>query len=139
MEQVLGMVSMNGIRTIATGKAPAPGGHYAQGTVGAGLIFVSGQLPVLPDGTIAADRPFAGQARLALANMLAVVEAGGGSVDRIARVTAYIVGVANWPEFNRIYGELMGEARPARSVVPVPELHHGALLEIEAIAVAVRD
>ncbi len=50
-------------------------------------------------------------------------------------MTAYVVGVAHWPEFNRLYAEVMGEAKPARTVVPVPELHHGYLVEVEAIAV----
>jgi 2-iminobutanoate/2-iminopropanoate deaminase len=49
-------------------------------------------------------------------------------------VTAFIVGVANWPAFNSTYAEMMGPARPARSVVPAPELHHGYLIEIEAVA-----
>ena len=43
-------------------------------------------------------------------------------------------GIANWPAFNTLYAELLGAARPARAVVPVPELHHGYLIEIEAIA-----
>ena len=50
-------------------------------------------------------------------------------------MTAYIAGVENWPAFNRIYAEVFGEAKPARTVVPVPELHHGYLVEVEAIAV----
>nr|WP_279360133.1 RidA family protein [Methylobacterium indicum] len=63
-----------------------------------------------------------------------MAEAGSGP-ERILRVTAYVVGVAHWPEFNRLYAEVMGEAKPARTVVPVPELHHGYLVEVEAIAV----
>jgi len=51
----------------------------------------------------------------------------------VLKVTAYLVGVENWPEFNRIYAEIFGASRPARSVVPVPGLHHGYLIEIEAI------
>jgi enamine deaminase RidA (YjgF/YER057c/UK114 family) len=48
-------------------------------------------------------------------------------------VTAYIVGVENWPLFNRVYADVFGDAWPARSVVPVSELHHGYLIEVEAI------
>jgi enamine deaminase RidA (YjgF/YER057c/UK114 family) len=44
------------------------------------------------------------------------------------------VGVENWPEFNRIYSDMLGDAKPARTVVPVPELHYGYLVEIDAIA-----
>ena len=50
-------------------------------------------------------------------------------------MTAYIVGVENWPAFNRVYTEAFGNAKPARTVVPVAELHHGYLVEIEAIGV----
>ena len=60
--------------------------------------------------------------------------AAGSTPAQIARVTAYIVGVANWARFNSIYAAKLGDARPARTVVPVPELHHGVLIEIDAIA-----
>ena len=72
--------------------------------------------------------------RVALGNVLAILKEAGSGPDRVLKVTAFIVGVDNWPAFNRIYAELFGEARPARSVVPVPSLHHGCLIEIEAIA-----
>jgi 2-iminobutanoate/2-iminopropanoate deaminase len=49
-------------------------------------------------------------------------------------MTVYIVGIENWPAFDSLYAEALGSAKPARSVVPVPELHHGYLIEIEAIA-----
>jgi 2-iminobutanoate/2-iminopropanoate deaminase len=62
------------------------------------------------------------------------VTEAGSSPERVLRVTAYVVGVENWPVFNRIYAELFGAAKPARTVVPVPELHHGYLVEIEAVA-----
>ena len=61
------------------------------------------------------------------------VAAGCGKEDLI-KVTFYLVGVENWPRFNEIYAEVMGPAKPARAVVPVPELHYGYLVEIEAIA-----
>ena len=61
-------------------------------------------------------------------------EAGSGT-DHVLKVTAYIVGIENWPRFNAIYAEIFGGAKPARAVVPVPALHHGCLIEIEATAV----
>jgi reactive intermediate/imine deaminase len=122
------------ITRIGTAAAPAPAGHYAQATAWRDLVFVSGQLAPRPDGTHTADQPFAAQARQALANLLAILAEAGSGPERILRVTAYIVGVAHWPEFNRVYAEMLGEARPARTVVPVPELHHGYLVEVEAIA-----
>jgi 2-iminobutanoate/2-iminopropanoate deaminase len=79
--------------------------------------------------------PFEAQARQALGNLLAIVDGAGLDRDRIAKVTAYLVGVEHWPAFNAIYAEAFGKHRPARSVVPVPALHHGYLIELEAIAV----
>jgi reactive intermediate/imine deaminase len=124
------------VRPISTDKAPRPAGHYAQGVAGGGLLFISGQLPITPNGAILKEASFAAQARQAIANMLAVLEAAGGTPDRLVRITAYIVDVANWPAFNQVYAELMGDARPARTVVPVPELHHGVLIEVDGIALS---
>jgi 2-iminobutanoate/2-iminopropanoate deaminase len=122
------------IETIVTDAAPAPGGHYAQATVSDGLLFVAGQLPVRPDGSHMADLPFEDQARQALANLLAIVRAGGSGPERVLKVNVYIVGIEHWPAFNRVYAEMFGDAKPARAVVPVPELHHGYLVEVDAIA-----
>jgi enamine deaminase RidA (YjgF/YER057c/UK114 family) len=89
---------------------------------------------VRPDGSHTADLPFEAQARQALANLLAIVKVAGSGPERVLKVTAYIVGVEHWPAFNRLFAEAFGAARPARAVVPVPCLHHGYLIEIEAVA-----
>lgn len=120
---------------VATDRAPAPAGHYAQATIAGSLLYVSGQLPIRADGTLLAGATFEEQASQALDNVLAIVAAAGVTPLQIARVTAYIVGVAHWPRFNAVYAGKLGVARPARTVVPVPELHHGVLVEIDAIAV----
>jgi len=125
---------MTTIDRITTANAPKPAGHYSQAVRHDGLIFVSGQLPVSLEGKALADRSFEEQVRVALGNVLAILKEAGSGPDRVLKVTAFIVGVENWPAFNRIYAELFGDARPARSVVPVPSLHHGCLIEIEAIA-----
>lgn len=123
------------IERITTASVPAPAGHYSQATAWRDLVFVSGQLAPRSDGTPTFDQPFDVQARQALTNLLAILAEGGCGPAEVLRVTAYIVGAENWPAFNRIYAEMMGDAKPARTVVPVPELHHGYLVEIDAIAV----
>lgn len=123
------------IDRIATNAASTPAGHYSQATAWRDLVFVSGQLGARADGSHTADQPFEAQVRQALASLLAILAEAGSGPQHILRVTAYIVGVGNWPDFNRIYAEMLGDAKPARTVVPVPELHHGYLVEIEAIAV----
>jgi len=122
------------IESIVTSDAPTPAGHYSQGIAHDGLLFVAGQLAVRPDGGHQLDAPFEDQARQAIANMLAIVRAGGSSPGRVLKVNVYIVGVEHWPAFNRVYAEMFGDARPARAVIPVPELHHGYLVEIDAVA-----
>jgi 2-iminobutanoate/2-iminopropanoate deaminase len=121
--------------SVQTTEAPQPLGHYVQARKYKGLVFISGQLPVRPDGTHTMDASFEDQTKQALANVLSIVKAAGGTRESILRIAAYIVGADHWPAFNRIYIEIMGEAKPARSVIPVPDLHHGYLIEVDAIAV----
>lgn len=122
------------ITTVLTDQAPTPAGHYAQATICGGMVYVSGQLPIGPDGSRDPNASFEDQARQALANLFAVLAAAGATPDRVVKVTAYIVGVEHWPRFNAVYATAFGDARPARSVVPTPELHHGCLVEVDAIA-----
>ena len=122
------------VTTIVPDGVSRPGGHYSHARRFGGLVFTSGQLPIRPDGSHTADLPFEEQARQALANVLATLHAAGAGPQDILKVTVYIAGVDLWPRFNAVYAEVMGEARPARTVVPVPELHYGYLVEVDAIA-----
>jgi reactive intermediate/imine deaminase len=119
---------------ILTDRAPKPAGHYTQAVVSGAHVFVSGQLPIRPDGRPLDDDGFEAQARQAIQNMLEIVRAAGSSPQQLVKVTAYIVGIANWARFNAVYASMLPDACPARSVVPVPELHYGYLVEIDAIA-----
>ena len=74
------------------------------------------------------------QVRATLQHCTRVLAAAGCSLTDVAQCTAYIVGIGNWPHFNRVYAEVFGEHRPARAVVPVPELHHGFLVEVQMTA-----
>lgn len=121
---------------VAPAGMAAPKGHYSHATVGAGMVFVSGQLPVAEDGTVLQDAPFEQQARQVLANVAAALRGAGSSVERLLQVRVYITDIALWPAFNALYAEWVGAARPARAVVPVPCLHYGCLLEVEATALA---
>lgn len=127
------------VEAVATQAAPVPKGHYAQAVRHDGLVYVSGQLPPGSDGMPLPEAGFEAQAQSALDNLFAILHAAGSGPQRLLKVTAYIVGIENWPKFNAIYAAAMGEARPARSVVPVPELHYGYLIEIDAIAASNTD
>jgi 2-iminobutanoate/2-iminopropanoate deaminase len=126
---------MSGHVDIRTDQAPAPAGHYLQAKMAGQHLYISGQLPIRPDGEPLDNDGFETQAERAIDNMLAILEAAGGTSADLVRVTAYIVGVGNWPLFNQVYARRLGDAKPARTVVPVPELHYGYLVEIDAIAV----
>ena len=67
-------------------------------------------------------------------SMAPIAGEAGCRLCRLLRVTAYIVGVENWPIFNRVFAEVIGEGRPSRTVLPVPELHHVYLVEVDAMA-----
>ena len=119
---------------IHTTHAAQPAGHYSQAIRHGDTLYISGQLPVSPDGRHNLSASFAEQAQVALDNLLAILSAAGGKPQDLLKVTVYVAGVSHWPAFDRVYAAALGEHRPARAVVPVPELHHGYLVEIEAIA-----
>jgi enamine deaminase RidA (YjgF/YER057c/UK114 family) len=104
----------------------APGGHYSHSVCAGGFVFVSGQLPIAPDGSKLNEAPFA--------NVAHALRAAGSSVEALTQVRVYVTDIASWPAFNAIYAAWAGAARPARAVVPVPELHYGFKIEVEAVA-----
>ena len=121
-------------REVRTQGAPAARGHYAQAIEHAGLVYVSGQLPFVAADPERRIEGFDAQARQVIANVLALVEAAGSSRERLLKVTVYVAGIEHWPRFNAIYAEMIGSHRPARTVVPVPHLHYGYLVEMDAVA-----
>ena len=114
----------------------APGGHYSHAVLANGFVFISGQLPIAPDGGKLHEAPFEVQARQVLDNVAAALTAAGSAVNRLVQVRVYVTDIQSWPAFNAIYAAWAGAARPARCVVPVPVLHYGFKIEIEAVALA---
>ncbi|HEY4066936.1 MAG TPA: RidA family protein [Burkholderiaceae bacterium] len=125
------------VRLQPAGLAPA-GGHYSHGVVANGMVFISGQLPITPEGQRLSDAPFAVQAQQVLDNVRATLLAAGCDVGHLLQVRVYLDDVAHWPEFNTLYAAWAGAARPARAVVPTAPLHFGLKIEIEAVALAPR-
>lgn len=118
------------------GTMAAPGGHYSHAVTANGFVFISGQLPIAPDGSKLADAPFEQQAEQTLNNVAMALTAAGSSLDRLVQVRVYVTDIKSWPAFNAIYAKWVGSSRPARAVVPVPELHYGFKIEVEAVALA---
>lgn len=120
---------------ITTPGAPSPAGHYSQAVVHAGFVFVAGQLPLDPKtGALVAPDDVEGQAERTLHNVEAILQAAGSRLDRVCSMTIYITDRALWPKVNAVYARVLGDHRPARAVIPVPELREGCLIEIQAIA-----
>lgn len=115
-------------------NAPQPLGHYSHGMAHAGLVFVSGQLPIDPATGAVAGPSIEEQMEQALANVAAILGASGSGLERILKVTIYIADMALSGRANAVYGRILGEHRPARAMVPVLPLPLGCLVEIEAIA-----
>lgn len=108
---------------------PAPAGHYSPAVKAGSFVFISGQLP-----TGMADKSPYEQTMETLRKLLITAEAAGARLDQIVKTTAFITSSAHWPEVNRAYADFFGNHKPARSIVPVKELNHGLLVEVEAIA-----
>lgn len=122
------------IQTVTTSAAPAPGGHYSQALVHGGLVYVAGQLPIVAGDPQRRLSSFEEQACQVLDNVGAILEAAGSGLECMLKATVYISDLAHWPAFNALYAQRLGAHRPARSVVPVEHLHHGFLVEMDAIA-----
>lgn len=115
---------------------PQPAGHYSPGIVANGLVFVSGQLPMDPGSRTVVEGGIRTQTERALRNVELVLKAAGSSLDRVIQMTIYISDGELWGAVNETYARVLGDHRPARAVVPVSPLHYGALIEIQAIALA---
>jgi 2-iminobutanoate/2-iminopropanoate deaminase len=122
------------MKAVSTPDAPVARGHYSQAMVHAGMVYVAGQLPIVPADPERKLATFEEQARQVIANVEAILQAADSSLAHVVRATVYIADVSHWPAFNRIYAEALGQHRPARTVVPVAQLHYGYLVEMDVIA-----
>ena len=120
--------------TVSTKNAPAPAGHYSQGMIHGGMVFVSGQLPIDPTSGKPRVGSIEEQTHLAIGNLASVLAAAGSGLSRVIKTTVYVSNIELWGRVNMVYAECFGEHRPARAVVPSRDLHFGCQVEIEAVA-----
>lgn len=119
---------------IATEKAPAAIGPYSQGIATESLVFASGQLPIDP-ATGAMPEDVKAQAKQSLANLQAVLEQGGSSMDKVVKTTIFLADINDFAAVNEVYAAAFPQPCPARSCFAVAAIPKGAKVEIEAIAV----
>ena len=122
------------IKSITTPNAPTPAGHYSQATVHNGLVFVAGQLSIDPATGQHLLGSIEEQTEQTLKNVGAILEASGSDFNHVLKMTVYVSDIKYWGAVNEIYKKFLGEHRPARAVIPTRDLHHGFLIEIDAIA-----
>ncbi len=121
-------------KVLATTQAPAAVGPYSQGIAAAGLVFTAGQIGLDPATGKFVSGGVVEQARRALDNARAVVEAGGASLADVVKVTVFLADMGDFAAFNEVYREFFTTDCPARSAVGVAALPVGALVEVEMIA-----
>jgi len=122
---------------IYTENAPQPIGPYSQGILVENpnkTLFISGQIPIDPETGKLVKGEITDQAKQAIENLVAVLEAAGATVDDVVKVNVYLEDMNDFGEFNKVYEEYFGRSKPARAVVQVARLPKDVKIEIEAIA-----
>lgn len=123
---------------IRTEAAPAPfqGAPYSQAIRAGDLVFVSGQLALMPGHTGLVGTTIQEQTEQVFANLRAILEEAGSGLDRLVKTTVFLADLTDFAGMNEVYTKHAGEHPPARSTVEVAALPSGALVEIEAVALA---
>ncbi len=123
------------MKPISTSNAPAAIGPYSQAVdSGAGLVFLSGQLPIDPATGAFPEGGIQVQTRQSLRNVQAILAAAGLSLAHVVKTTVFLSDMADFAAMNEVYATFFAEPFPARSAVAVKALPKGALVEIECIA-----
>ncbi len=123
------------MNAIQTSQAPAAIGPYSQAIdSGAGLVFVSGQLPIDPATGAFPEGGVQAQTRQSLTNARAILEAAGLGLKNVVKTTVFLADMGDFAAMNEIYAQFFAAPYPARSAVAVKTLPKGALVEIECIA-----
>jgi 2-iminobutanoate/2-iminopropanoate deaminase len=123
---------------VRTESAPAPfqGAPYSQAIRAGGLVFVSGQLALRPGSSEIVGGEIGEQTEQVFANLRAILEAAGSGLERIVKTTVYLTSLDDFQGMNEVYRSHVGEVPPARATLEVAALPSGALVEIDAIALA---
>ena len=122
---------------IQTDNAPAAVGPYAQANLAKCFIFTSGQIPLDPVSNVIVGDEITKQTEQTIENLKAVLEAAGSGIDRVIKTTVFLTDINDFGKMNEVYARYFsGDELPSRSTIQVAALPKGALVEIEAIALA---
>lgn len=125
-------------KIIRTDNAPAPVGPYNQAVVASGsTMFVAGQIPLDPTtGQLVGGEDVAAQTEQAIANLKAILEAGGATLENVVKTSVFLKDMNDFAAMNAVYAKYFSEdTAPARACVEVARLPKDVRVEIECIAV----
>ncbi len=124
------------MKKIQIENTPIPVGHYSQAIVSNGMLYTSGILPIRIHNSekLPLDSSIEEQLKVVLENLKAILKSVGSEVNKVVKTTIFISDGDDWVTVNQVYATFFGEHRPARSIVPVKDLHYGFKIELEAIA-----
>lgn len=130
----MAMWEKRGREAVSTDAAPAAIGPYSQAIRAGSLLFVSGQIPLDPKTDAMVDGDIAAQTHRVFANLKAILEAAGASLDHVVRTTVYLADMNDFAKVNEIYGTYFSSPAPARATVQAARLPKDARVEIDVIA-----
>jgi len=123
------------MKTIITKDAPAAIGAYSQGVWVENTLYVSGQIPFIPETMTLISQDISDQTKQSLDNVYAIVKAAGLQKEDIVKCTIYMTNLGDFQIMNQVYGAFFGEHKPARAAVEVRRLPRDVQIEIDAIAI----
>lgn len=121
------------LKKVATDKAPAAIGPYSQGIIADGLLFASGQIPIIPATGEIAQGDITVQAKQAIENVGEILKEAGTDYEHVVKTTCFLADMADFAAFNGVYEQYF-TGKPARSCVAVKQLPKNVLCEVEVIA-----
>lgn len=121
------------LKKVATDKAPAAIGPYSQGIIVNGMLFASGQIPIIPETGAIAEGDITVQAKQVMLNVGEILKAAGTDYGHVVKTTCFLAEMADFAAFNSVYEQYF-TGKPARSCVAVKELPKNVLCEVEVIA-----
>lgn len=121
------------MKTISTSKAPAAIGPYSQGIISNGMLYASGQIPIIPETGDIETGDISAQAHQAIKNVGEILKEAGTDYTKVVKTTCFLADMNDFAAFNAVYEQYF-TGKPARSCVAVKSLPKGVLCEVEVIA-----
>lgn len=120
---------------ISTTEAPQAIGTYSQAVKAGNTVYLSGQIPLIPETMVLVDGEIVDQVRQVFRNLSAVAQAAGGTLDDCVKVHVFLTDLVHFPVVNQVMEEFFSQPFPARAAIGVAALPKGAEVEVDAIMV----